>query len=607
MANNSISLVNLDFDALKQNLKTYLQSQPQFADYNFDGSNMSVLLDILSYNTYQNAFYLNMVASEMFLDSAQLRNSVISKAKELNYTPRSTKSATALINCQFAQSGLSTFTIPYNTSFTGQSSNGTYTFTTSETSVLYPSGGYFTAANLQIHEGAYFVDSFIVDTTIERQRFMLYNNGVDTDSLVVTVYENNGNTVSQFQQASSLFGLQSNSNIYFVQAAEDTRYEICFGDGTFGRYPLNSAIVTAQYRVSVGSDGNGTTNFSLNDNLGMTNGLGSAVIPTIQTAQPAYGGANAESIESIRYRASRAYQTQDRAVTQDDYQTIVLQNYPDIKACHVYGGDQVQDSVQYGKVFIVPATYSGSPLSSSEKQSITAFLTSRCTVGIKPTVIDPDYLYLQPTSTVFYDSSNTALTGSDIQSVASTAVQLFNTSYLIDFDTVFKLSRLEAAINAADPSITSNETSITMRKDISAQLGKDNYLTVYYNNAIVPGSISSTMFSSGSKIYMYTDYNVNNNTFQVQQVVGGKVQITNTSTAIYLVDVTNAQYPLYTVAGTVSYDTGTITMNKIQVTGYVNSEVISFYAQPLNHDIKAFNNDLVLIDMQSLVLGAQPN
>jgi hypothetical protein len=368
MANNSISLVNLDFDTLKANLKTYLKSQSQFSDYDFDGSNMSVLLDILTYNTHLNAFYTNMAISEAFLDSAQLRNSVISRAKELNYVPRSTKSSEAEINIQFPQSNLSVFSIPAGSKFTGKSGNGTFTFTTDRAHVLYPTGGMF-SANISIYEGIYVSDAFVIDSSVEGQRFIMTNDNIDTDSLTVLVSENNGLTNTDFIAAENLYGLGANSSVYFLQATEDTKYEVIFGDGVFGRRPLNSAVIYTTYRTCSGSDADGTTNFTLDDNLGPINGLGSFINPTITVINSGSGGSNAESIDSIRYSAPRHFQTQNRAVTTSDFKNLVLNNFADVKAVNVFGGELVTESVQYGKVFVTPVTFSGAPLSSIQKHS----------------------------------------------------------------------------------------------------------------------------------------------------------------------------------------------------------------------------------------------
>jgi hypothetical protein len=606
MANNSISLVNLDFDGLKASLKTYLKAQPQFTDYDFDGSNMSVLLDILSYNTHLNAFYMNMAVSEMFLDSAQLRNSVISRAKELNYIPRSAKSSEAQINVRFPQTGLSVLSIPSGTKFTGKSGNGTFTYTTNQSHVIYPSGGYFTA-NLNIYEGIYISDAFVVDSSIEAQRFVMTNDNIDTDSMVVLVSENNGQTNTYFNLAPNLYGLTSNSTIYFLQSTEDTRYEIVFGDGVFGRKPLNNALVYTTYRTCSGSFADGSTNFTLDDNIGAINGLGSFLSPSITVfGKGSSGGASAETIDSIRYNAPRHYQTQDRAVTMSDFKNMVLGNFTEVKTVNVFGGESVVGSVQFGKVFITPVTYSGATLSDLEKQNIETYLQNKCTLGIKPKVINPNYLYLLVTSKVKFDSAATIKTLADVQSIVNQAIGIYDTEYLTDFDIEFKLSRLEAAINDSDQSISSNETTIVMRKDVNPDLNTDTYIDINYRNAIVPGSFSSTTFISGGRSYQYTDYNPINNTFLINQLPGGKIVVTNSSKNVYLKDVTLPGYESYSTAGSINYVNGAISLNQIMINGFVDSSSIQFFASPANQDIMASGNDLIQIDLTNLNITVVP-
>ena len=597
MANNSINLTSLDFDTLKSTLKTYLKSQSQFADYNFDGSNMSVLLDILTYNTHLNSFYLNMVASEMFLDSAQLRSSVISKAKELNYTPQSYKSSVAALTLSFPQSSLSVFTIPSGTSFTGQNANGTFSFISNSALTMYPSGGSFVANNFLIYEGKKFTDTFVVDTTLENQRFVLSNDSIDTDSIVVALIENNSSNTSIFTKATNLYGLNSNSAVYFVQSCQDTKYEVLFGDGVFGRYPMNNSVVFVNYRVTSGSDGNATTNFNLDNNLGPVNGLVSFINPSVAVISAGSGGANAESTESIRFNAPRHYQTQDRAITANDFKTMILQEYTDVKSVHVFGGELVADSVQFGKVFVSPVTYSGFSLSLTEKADIESFLSNKCTLGIKPKVVDPDFLYLIVNTTVKYNQNDTTLTANDIENIASIAIQAYNTSYLIDFNTEFKMSRLEAAINDAHASISSNETEIVLRKDVNPELNTDVYIDISYRNQITPGSFYSTTFISGGNQYTYTDFNPNINTLSVTQNVNGGVTITNSTTTVYLKNISTPGYESYTSAGTIDYNTGSIQLTKININGFVNESSIKFYATPAFQNVSSSQNDVIEIDI----------
>lgn len=600
MANNSISLVNLDFDTLKSTLKSYLKNQSQFADYDFDGSNMSVLLDILTYNTHLNAFYMNMAISESFLDSAQLRNSVISKSKELNYVPRSAKSSKASINISFPQSNLSIFQIPFGTRFTGKSSNGTYSFVTDQSYILYPSANKFTST-IDLYDGSYTTDTFVIDTSVENQRFIMSNDNIDTDSLTIIVTQDGGQTNTLYTQATSLYGLTPTSNVYFVQATEDTRYELIFGDNVFGKYPLNGSVVYSTYRISAAGNADGATNFTLDDNLAIVNGIGSTS-SAIGVVAVAAGGSSAESIESIRFNAPRHYQTQDRAVTANDFKNIVLMNYRDVKAVNVYGGETISNTVEYGKVYISAVTYSGAPLAIFEKQDIEAFLSDKCTMGIVPKMIDPDFLYLLVTSGIKYNPNSTVNSPSDIKNIVTNAITNYNVSYLTDFNITFKLSRLEAAINDSDNSISSNQTYIVMRKDVNPELNTDTYIDINYQNQIDPGTFSSTVFISGGRKYQYTDYNSFNNTITVSQLTSGKILISNSSTNVYLKDVTTVGYESFTTAGVVDYMNGKISLNKISIDGFGDYSSIQFYATPSNQDIITKNNDLIQIDLENLAI-----
>ena len=595
MTNNSISLVSLDFDTLKAQLRTYLKGQAQFSDYDFDGSNMSVLLDILTYNTHLNAFYLNMVASEMFLDSAQLRNSVVSIAKSLNYTPRSAKSARAKLNLQFPQSGLSVFTIPKGTRLSGKNSVGTFQFLTIEALVLYPSGGKFTANDVTVYEGNQTTDAFIMNYAIENQRFILTNASIDTDSIEVSVIDSNSVTPTTYSKSSSLIGLDSTSKVYFVQASEDQSYEIVFGDGTFGARPTDGSTITITYRVTVGPDGNKATNFLLSDNLGAVNGYGSSIIPTITVVEAGYSGAEAETIEEIRYRAPRAYQTQDRAITINDFKTLITQEFQTIKSVYVYGGEQVTDYPRYGTVYVVPITFTGNLLSNIEKIDIEQYLKVRAALGVTPKVIDPNYLYVNVYTTVKYAAGTTSLSASDIESAVKVAIQDFNTNQLSEFNSELSLSRLETAINDADTSIVTNQTELTLKKLYQPELNEKSYPLFEFRNSIVPGSITTSKFTASGKVYQYVDFNPNNDTLDVK-FDGEKTVVTNTSTDLYLVDITSPTAVTYKKAGAVDYTAGIVTMDPITVTGFGDSLGLEVTVKPVMSDVGAALNDIITID-----------
>ncbi len=596
MANNSISLVSLDFDTLKNQLKTYLKGQAQFSDYDFDGSNMSVLLDILTYNSHLNAFYLNMVASEMFLDSAQLRNSVVSHAKALNYVPRSVKSARAIINLRFNQSGLSSFSIPKNTRFTGKNSRGSYEFLTNESLVLYPANGAFVANNVSIYQGSIINNSFVVNYAIENQRFILNNDTIDTDSLQATVIEDGISTV--YTRATTLYDVTANSSVYFLQAAEDTKYEIVFGDGVLGKRPKDGAIITCVYRISAGPDGNETTNFLLSDNLGAINGFGSAIIPTITTVSAGVSGGEAENIEDIRNRAPKYYQAQERAITTNDFTTLVTQEFQYIKDAHVYGGD-VNGLFQYGKVFIAPITFTGELTSQSEKDDIQTFLKPRTTIGITPIVVDPDYLYVAVECEVLYKTSETTLSAVDIQTKVKNAITQYSTDQLTNFNSEFKTSRIESAIDDSDSSISSNDTNIVLRKKFRTEPFVRTFPIVNFRNEIVPGTLTSSSFIANGKRYQYTDFNPNNNTFNVTQI-DNKAVVNNTSNIVYLKDITVTGSVSYASSGTIDYKTGSISINAITPTSLEGKDGIDFIARPVSENVMSSQNDVIIIDPDSI-------
>lgn len=599
MTHTSINLVGLDFDSLKSSLKTYLKAQPQFSDYDFDGSNMSVLLDVLSYNTYQNAFYLNMVASEMFLDSAQLRNSVVSIAKALNYTPRSNKSAKATLDVQFAQSNLTSFTVPEGTRFIGKNSNTNYTFVTGESRVLYPANGYFTANGVTVYQGTLFTDSYIINYGLENQRLVLSNDTIDTDSIKVLVREDGGSANALYVQSTSLFGLSNTSNVFFVQATDRNRYEVVFGDGVFGRRPKNGSTVAVQYRATIGTDGNGSTNFTLIDNLGAYNGFGSAITPTISVVQTGFGGANAESIEQIRFRAPRYYQTQERAVTESDFSTLITQQFQTIKSVHVYGGETLMDAPQYGKVFIAPATFTGELISDTEKLEIESFVRDRCSLGTVPVIIDSDTLFLVINVEVLYTRSETSKTARDIQAEVKSTITTFNDTYMKDFNTTFRQSKFEALVDESDHAIYSNDTSVTLKKVAYIELNQSAAIDIRYRNAIQPGTITSSSFVSAGRTYQLSDFNPNSNTLHVSQV-GNETVVTNTTNTVYLKDITITGAVTYSPAGTVDYDTGAININAIAVTNLLGAPGIMVYAKPPYGNVSSKENDVIEIDIEEL-------
>lgn len=576
MANSSLSLSSLDFDTLKQNFKNFLSSQSVFRDYDFEGSNINVLLDVMTYNTYLNSFYLNMIASEMFLDSAQKLDSVISHAKELNYLPRSKRSSQAVISFTLETNGVTNpLVIPKGTVFSGLNSNGTYQFVTNETNSYLSTNSTYSVSNLEIYEGSYFKESFVVNYNLEDQRFSFSDSSIDTNSLEVIVSENNSNSI--YTYADSLFGLNSNSTVYFLQGSEKGTYEITFGDDVFGKRPKNGAVIYSSYRICNGSDGNGISSFELSSDVGSNNG-GYALPSVIETISSSISGANAESINSIKFNAPRHFQTQGRCITENDYKTTILQNFPEVQYVNIYGGGVSNDAVEFGTVYISTSTYSGNQLTNYRKDDIQSFINGLTTIGIKTKVIDPEYLYLSISSDVHVNFNNTSSTSTTITAAAIEAIKTYNSDNLQNFNTAFRMSKLEQAINECDDGILSNETNVQIFKVFTPPINTNFTITCRYDNGIERGSVYSTEYVSGGISYSFSD--------SIENVDTG-------SGKLYRIEETPG-VDNYIEIGAVDYVNGIVTVSPLD---YFNiGSGLKIYATPIKQDVYCYKNTIINID-----------
>jgi hypothetical protein len=476
----------LDFTSLRTSLKTYLQGQDRFKDYDFEGSNLSVLLDILAFNTYQNAFYLNMVGNEMFLDTATLRDSVISHAKELNYLPRSFTSAaaTARVNIAVTNNAVYSVTVPQGYKFSATSPAKNFTFSTAEPVVITRNSNNQFIKNVVVYEGFILSEKFVVNTSIENQRFVLTNPKVDTDSIEVFVSSDiSSNTFTEYNFTSSIFGLNANSTVYFLQAAESEKYEVVFGDNIISKKPNNGNVVRVDYRITSGSDANGLNSFS-------PQGTIESFAVTASTVSAASGGANSESLSSIKFNAARFFQTQDRTVTKDDYRALILANFPEVKAVNVYGGEEIPDTPQYGRVVISCVTQTGNPITITTADRLLAFVKTRSPLSINALLVDPEFTDIIINTSVTYNVNITTLAASQISSLVSNTIATFNSTNLVDFNKTFRYSKLISDINNAHPSIVSNETTVTIAKTIVPLLNESFSATVDFGNEIRKDDLS---------------------------------------------------------------------------------------------------------------------
>jgi len=591
-ANSSLILSNLDFDTLKNTLKQYMRSQDRFNDYDFDGSNMNVLLDLLAYNTYHNAFYLNMIGNEMFMDTAVIRDSVVSHAKELNYVPRSFKSAEANVSITInsTDSSKRSITMPKGTSFTSRFGQQNFTFTTGENIVISDvqinanDTVTFTGNNISLYEGYYVTDTFTFRSD-NGQQFQLTNKNVDTSSISVTVIEDVGATTLTYTRASSLFDLQSTSQVFFVQGAEADSYEIVFGDGVTGRRPKDNSIIVVEYRISNGQLPNGCDNFYPDSTIGGESNI------TVTVQNKASGGSVSESIDSIKYNAPRHFTTQERAITAEDYENLLKINFPEINAVAAYGGENL-DPPQYGRVFVAVDLNEVDGLPESKRNEYYRFLKPRSPVSIDPIFVDPEYTYLNIISSIKYNINTTRLTADDVNTLAKSAVLQYAADELNNFNRVFRYSKLVQAIDSSQTSIISNETQFRLVKVYNPSIvGATDTFDVKFNLELdkTPSQVfgANTLQSSrftyitGQKAYIKDDGN-------------GVLAVHSVVSDLKITDI-----------GTINYETGLVQVANFAVIAFENAG-IKFYAVPRFKDITTLNNVILNIIEEDVVLTIVP-
>lgn len=582
MANTSLNLTTLDFDEIKTSLKSFLKTKPQFNYVDFEGANINVLLDVLSYNTYLNAFYLNMVASEMFIDSAQLRESIVSHAKALNYVPRSFRSAMAQINIKVTPSSntVTAVTVPARTEFLSRVGTNTYVFSTLEDIVISSSNGVFVANNVAIYEGPLAEDTFIVDTSNTSQRFVLSNPNIDTRSLQVYVSENDGQNVYSYPVRSSLFDVSANTAMCFIQAAENDQYEIVFGNGISGRPPSDGAVVLTRYQVSSGELPNGASEFSPTSSI---DGHGNVVITTSVSASD---GAVHESSESIRFNAPRFYQTQERAVTANDYRVMLQTTFPEISAINVYGGEDA-DPPRYGTVVISLTVAGTSFVPDYIKERYTEYIKRRASLSSDPVFIEPTYLGIDIDVDVRYNTGSTTQTVFDIETSIRNAIASYSANNLEDFAVTLRYSSLTSAIDAADSSIISNDLYAKPYLTFKPTLNVVQSHTLKFYNEF-------KRLPHSDRVHVYEDEHTIRSTPFVYE--GALCTLEDDGLGVLrLVQVSGNQH-LVTAenVGTVDYTNGIVTITNLKVSSYEGSQ-IKVYAVPLIKDITASRNQVLRI------------
>ena len=523
MANTK--LTSLDFENIKAELKDYLKNNTDFTDYDFEGSALANIVDLLAYNTHYQSFVSNMIANESFLDSSILRDNVVLHAKSLGYLPRSAKSSSSLFNFNVFStfSGLTgsapgSITIKAGSVFNAIKDKVTYSLSTPSdivTPLVYVNpqapgqGATGTYNNVRLYEGTYLSTSWIVDQNNLDQRFIIPNTGLDLDTLIIKVQPDSGSTTSDlYTRGVNITQVTSTSKVYFVQEIEDEKYELVFGDGVVGAKLPNNSKITATYLISSGADANGiqgVSNFvfagNITNNLSVTPGSQTV---TISNSPVTEGGAKPETIDSIKFQAPRFYSAQNRAVTADDYETIVRLVYPNVDDIFAYGGEEASPP-EYGKVKIVIKPKSGRTLSVSTKEFIKGKLRSYKVASLTTDIVDPHVLYPTINSVIYFNSETTTKSASEIKTLVESSIDLYEESTALSrFGGKLKYSKLIAVIDDADPSISRNSTTILMRRDIQAILNTKASYELCYVNSFAVDTDAPVLTSSGFKLEGYT-------------------------------------------------------------------------------------------------------
>ena len=585
-----LNIADLDFDTIKGNLKDYFGSQSEFTDHNFEGSAISVLLDVLAYNTYYNSYYLNMLASESFLDSAQLRDSVVAKASMLGYTPRSARGSQAYVNLNItASDNPASITVDKDTQFISTVNGTSYTFATANSTVITPVGGNYATNNVLLRQGVPLTFKYTVDTANTEQRFLLPNANTDIDTLVVSVQESVADTnTSVYAKATDITTVNATSNVYFINEHTEGQYRVQFGDGVLGRKPITGNIVFLNSLVTEGTDTNGANTFTAASTVG-----GYSTVSVV-TANSAIGGLDKETIESIKFNAPKNYEAQNRAVTTDDYKKLVEDNVAGLETVAVWGG-QDNDTPKFGAVYVSAKPAGADALSTSQKTLIKAALSDYNIVAISPEVVDPDLISLIFSLTVKYDSRKTTKASGVIAASVIDTIQSYKTNNLNKFGSIFRYSVLSKQVDVTDTSILGNLLTLTAKKGLTPSTTANNSYTISFNNAIYnpsttyEGAVSSTAFS-------YTDAAGTTYSTSYLDDLNGVMRVFYYSGDEKVVIANNA--------GTVAYSNGHITLTSFKPDSYSGS-TLDFTITPSTNDLIPVRNQLFTIANTDITVTMQ--
>ena len=585
-----LEISQLDFDGIKDNLKTFLSQQDEFTDYDFEGSGMNVLLDVLAYNTHYLGYNANMLANEMYLDSADQRSSVVSLAKQVGYTPKSAVSSKATIDVLVNNASGASLTMSRGTKFSTTVDGTNYSFVNNANVSIPPVDGVYKFSNLDIYEGTYLNYKYTANTSDTDQRFIIPNDFVDTSTLTVKVQESSSDsTTNTYKLSTGVTGIDSTSKVFFLQEVENGRYEVYFGDDVLGQSIKDGNIVILDYITCNLDEANGASSFTLSGTVG---GFSNVTITTINNAN---NGSSPETIKSIKYNAPRDYSAQDRAVTAEDYKVLVKSLYANAQSVQVYGGEDAAIP-DYGKVYISIKAKSGSNLTEATKISLVRSLKSFAVASVTPIVIDPETTFITLTTTFKYNSSLTTKDVSTLQTDVTNVISTYNTDTLENFTGMFRYSAVTKTIDDADTSILSNITTINMYKFITPTLNSALKYTLSFNNAFYNphsghnASAGGIVSSTGFKIT--NDDSLNEHFLDDDGAGNIRVYYLSGTTRIY----TDSTY------GTINYTAGEIILTSAHITSISNvdgaaSTVIRVFTKPSSNDVIPVRNQVLSIDL----------
>ena len=589
---------NLDFDQIKTSIRDYLRANTNFTDYDFEGSNLSIIIDALAYNTYTTAYNTNMAANECFLDSATLRENVVSLARNIGYVPRSRRSSRAKVS--FTVSGLtetSTLTLNAGIVCNGAGTNTNFIFCIPEDVTIPVTNGVAQFNNIEIYEGNFVSQEFTVDTSLFNQKYILDNSFIDTSTIKVKVKNSSSSTSSvTYQQIDNIIGITSTSAAYLLQEVEDERYELIFGDNVIAKKLSNNNVITVSYITTDGKDGNGASEFSFVGNITNQDGaaINSSLIGLVSTDEKSRDGDDIESISSIKYFAPRIYSSQYRAVTSSDYESVLSYIYPNVESVTAFGGEEMSPP-RFGKVFISVKPRNGDFLSDETKRELVQKLKSYAVAGIVPEFVDLKYLYVEVQANPYYNPSLNDDPENLKTGISNALTQYARSIDVNKFGGRFKYSKAVSLIDSVDSSITSNITLVLIRRNLKAVLGQFAQYEVCFGNRFHTQESSYNVVSTG-----FTIEGVTGTVYLSDEVINRE------KGRIFFFTYTEGGTPniVKKNAGTVDYMTGEVLIDTVNILSTsIANDVIEIQAIPHSNDIVGLRDLYVKFDMTNTTIN----